>query len=342
MPSRFMQRLKQRVAKNLRKIVLPEDSRRVLQAAEQVAIEGFAKPILVGKKEEIAKRASVYAIDLSGIEIIDPETSLLLPKCCAYLAQRRAKTGMTIAQARHILQQNPVFFGACLVALDIADGMVAGATLTSAEVIRAALQVIGTHPGIQTVSSSFIMITDNTQFGDHGLFVLGDASVVVTPTAEQLADIAENCVERARRTVQMLDPKVALLSYSTAGSGSGPEVETVRRAVQILRDRRVDFEVDGEMQADAALSPRVAKQKAPGSPVAGMANVLIFPNLVSANICYKMLQHLGGVIALGPLLQGLNKPVMDLSRGCTKSDIVDVVAICCSDVSHMEATKGIL
>lgn len=340
MASRFIQRLKQRVAKDMRRIVLPEgDSRRVLQAAEQIEIEGFARPVLVGKHETILKNAATYAIDVSGIELIDPEESPLLPACCEYLAKRRAKVNMTLEQARDILINNPVFFGAALVALDEADGMVAGATLTSADVIRAALQVIGTHPGIETVSSSFIIITEHKQFGDHGIFVLGDASVVVRPTPEQLADITENCVDRARRTVQMLDPKVALLSYSTAGSGSGEDVDLVRQAMRILRDRHVDFDVDGEMQADAALSPRVARQKAPGSAVAGQANILIFPNLVSANICYKMLQHLAGAIALGPLLQGLDKPVMDLSRGCTKSDIVDVVAICCSDVNHIEMKK---
>lgn len=184
------------------------------------------------------------------------------------------------------------------------------------------------------------MITAAKQFGDHGIFVLGDASVVVKPTPEQLADITENCVDRARRTVQLLDPKVALLSYSTLGSGSGEDIDLVRQALHILRERHVDFDVDGELQSDAALSPRVARQKAPGSTVAGQANVLIFPNLVSANICYKMIQQLTGATALGPLLQGLNKPVMDLSRGCTKSEIVDIIAICCSDVSHIEESKG--
>lgn len=338
--SRFIQSLKRRVAKDMQKIVLPEShSRRVLQAAERVQIEGFARPILIGRPQEIVEIASTYQIDLDGIEIIDPANYPMIDKFSEYYAKRREKKGMTVAQAKEILLHDTAFFGACLVAFDIADGMVAGATMTSADVIRAALQVIGTHPGISTVSSSFIMITDKPQFGDDGIFVLGDASVVVRPTAQQLADIAENCVERARRTVQMLDPKVALLSYSTMGSGSGEEVDTVREAVQLLRDRNVDFEFDGEMQADAALVPRVARQKAPGSHVAGQANILIFPNLVSGNIGYKMLQHLSGAIALGPLLQGLAKPVMDLSRGCTQDDITDVIAICCSDAVYMKAER---
>lgn len=338
--SRFIQSLKRRVAKNVQKIVLPEShSRRILKATERVHMEGFARPILIGKTQEIVEVASMYQIDLDGIDIIDPANYFMLEQFSEYYAKRREKKGMTIDQARNVLLHNTAVFGACLVAFDFADGMVAGATMTSADVIRTALEVIGTHPGISTVSSSFIMITNKPQFGDDGIFVLGDASVVVRPTAQQLADIAENCVERARRTVQMLDPKVALLSYSTMGSGSGEEVDTVREAVQLLRDRNVDFEFDGELQADAALVPRIARQKAPGSHVAGQANVLIFPNLVSGNIGYKMLQHLSGAVALGPLLQGLAKPVMDLSRGCTQDDITDVIAICCSDAVCMKAER---
>ena len=338
--SRFINNLKRRVAKEQKKIVLPEsDSRRILQAAERVQAEGFARPILIGRPQSIVEVASEYQIDMDGIEIIDPETYPMLDTFCRYYAKRRAKKGMTISEARDILLKDYIFFAACLVAFDIADGMVAGAVATSSEVIRAALQVIGPHPGLSTVSSSFIMITDKPQFGDDGIFVIGDCSVVIEPTPQQLADIAVSCVERARRTAQTLDPKVAFLSYSTMGSGAGEEVERVREAVRLLRDRNVDFEFDGEMQADAALVPRIARQKAPGSPVAGQANVLVFPNLVSGNICYKVLEHLSGATALGPLLQGLAKPVMDLSRGCTAEGITDVIAICCSDAIYMQAEK---
>lgn len=338
--SRFINNLKRRVAKEQKKIVLPEsDSRRILQAAERVQAEGFARPILIGRPQSIVEVASEYQIDMDGIEIIDPETYPMLDTFCRYYAKRRAKKGMTVSEARDILLKDYIFFAACLVAFDIADGMVAGAVATSSEVIRAALQVIGPHPGLSTVSSSFIMITDKPQFGDDGIFVIGDCSVVIEPTPQQLADIAVSCVERARRTAQTLDPKVAFLSYSTMGSGAGEEVERVREAVRLLRDRNVDFEFDGEMQADAALVPRIARQKAPGSPVAGQANVLVFPNLVSGNICYKVLEHLSGATALGPLLQGLAKPVMDLSRGCTAEGITDVIAICCSDAIYMQAEK---
>ena len=179
---------------------------------------------------------------MDGIEIIDPETYPMLDTFCRYYAKRRAKKGMTVSEARDILLKDYIFFAACLVAFDIADGMVAGAVATSSEVIRAALQVIGPHPGLSTVSSSFIMITDKPQFGDDGIFVIGDCSVVIEPTPQQLADIAVSCVERARRTAQTLDPKVAFLSYSTMGSGAGEEVERVREAVRLLRDRNVDFE----------------------------------------------------------------------------------------------------
>ena len=338
--SRFINNLKRRVAKEQKKIVLPEsESRRILQAAERVQAEGFARPILIGRPQSIVEVASEYQIDMDGIEIIDPETYPMLDTFCRYYAKRRAKKGMTVAEARKVLLTNYIFFAACLVVFDIADGMVAGAVATSSEVIRAALQVIGPHPGLSTVSSSFIMITDKPQFGDDGIFVIGDCSVVIEPTPQQLADIAVSCVERARRTAQTLDPKVAFLSYSTMGSGAGEEVERVREAVRLLRDRNVDFEFDGEMQADAALVPRIARQKAPGSPVAGQANVLVFPNLVSGNICYKVLEHLSGATALGPLLQGLAKPVMDLSRGCTAEGITDVIAICCSDAIYMQAEK---
>uniref|UniRef100_UPI0040265621 phosphate acyltransferase n=1 Tax=Megasphaera sp. TaxID=2023260 RepID=UPI0040265621 len=216
--SRFINNLKRRVAKEQKKIVLPEsESRRVLQAAERVQAEGFARPILIGRPRSIVEVASEYQIDMDGIEIIDPETYPMMDKFCQYYAKRRAKKGMSLEEARKVLSENYIFFAACLVAFDIADGMVAGAVATSSEVIRAALQVIGPHPGLSTVSSSFIMITDKPQFGDAGIFVVGDCSVVIEPTPQQLAAIAVSCVERARRTAQLLAPIVAFLSSSPMG-----------------------------------------------------------------------------------------------------------------------------
>lgn len=337
--SRFMNNLKRRVAKNPKKVVLPEShSRRVLQAVEQIQSEMFARPILIGKPQKLVEIAAEYQIDLDGIEIIDPETYPMLETFSQYYIEH-AKENVSAAEARNILIKNPIRFAACLVAFDIVDGMVAGITDPSSEVLHASLQLIGVHPGVTTVCSSLILITDKPQFGDDGIFVIGDPDVIIEPTAQQLADIAVACVDRARRTVQTLDPKVALLSYSTRGSGEGEEVDRVREAVQLLRDRNVDFAFDGELQLDTALVPRIAHNKAPESPVAGQANVLIFPNLSASNISYKMLQQLYGATAVGPMLQGLKKPVMDLPRGCTPDDIEDIVAVCCSDAIYMDEER---
>ena len=318
---RFTEDLKARVSKAQKKIVLPEtNSRRVLKAAERVLADGFAKIVLVGKLEQIKKDAAKFQIDLTGVEVVDPETYYRMDELCAYFAKRREKKGMTLEKAREIMLNNYTFFAAGLVALGEADGCVSGAATTSAEVIRAGLQVIGPRPGNKTVSSAFILLTNTPQYGDNGILVLGDCGVIPNPTSEQLADIACICVERARRTVQILNPKVAFLSYSTKGSGAGESV-------------------DGELQADAALVPEVGEHKAPGSKVAGHANVLIFPNLDAANIGYKMVQRFANATALGPLVQGLDKPILDLSRGCSSEDVADVVAVCCSDAITADLYK---
>ena len=325
----FTDDLKARVSKAQKKIILPETESR--RAAERVLANGFARVVLIGDLKEIKKSASNFQIDLTGAEVINPAMYHRMDELCEYFAQRRAKKGMTVEKAREILLTNKTFFAAGLVALGEADGVVSGAVTTSADVIRAGLQVIGPRPGNKTVSSAFILITNTPQYGDEGVLVVGDCGVIPYPTAEQLADVACICVERARKTVQMREPKVAFLSYSTKGSGSGETVDTVREAVEILKQRNVDFKFDGELQADAALVPEVAERKAPGSAVAGQANVLIFPNLDAANIGYKLVQRFANATALGPLVQGLAKPILDLSRGCSSSDIADVVAVCCSD-----------
>ncbi len=333
----FTSDLKSRVHRAQKKIVLPESfSRRVLKAAERVLAEGFAKVVLIGELEKIKTDAAKYKIDLTGVEVIDPKEFPHLDEFCEKFAQKRAKKGMTPEKAREIFMTDYTFFAAMLVNEGFADGVVSGAATTSADVIRAGLQVIGVRPGIKTVSSAFILITNTPQYGDNGILVLGDCGVVPNPTSEQLADIAEVCVERARTTVQMLNPRVAMLSYSTKGSGSGEDVDRVVAAVQELQNRNVDFDFDGELQADAALVPEVGEHKAPGSKVAGRANILIFPSLEAANIGYKMVQRFANATALGPLVQGLAKPVLDLSRGCSTEDIVDVVAVCCSDAIALD------
>ncbi|MFR0062759.1 MAG: phosphate acetyltransferase [Megasphaera micronuciformis] len=337
---RFTDDLKARVSKAQKRIVLPEtNSRRVLKAAERVLADGFAKIILIGSEEQIHKDAEKFQITLEGAEIIDPATYGRMDELCAYFAKRREKKGMTPEKAREIMLNNYTMFACGILALGDADGVVSGAATTSADVIRAGLQVIGPKPGNKTVSSAFILITNTPQYGDNGILVLGDCGVIPDPTAEQLADIATMCVDRARHTVQILNPKVAMLSYSTKGSGSGGSVDVVREAVEILKSRNVDFEFDGEIQADAAIVPEVGQHKAPGSKVAGHANILIFPSLDAANIGYKLVQRFANATALGPLVQGLAKPVLDLSRGASAEDVADVVAVCCSDAIAVDKEK---
>ena len=340
--NRFVANLKRKAAKSIKKIVLPEsDSSLILKAAEQVQAEGFAKIILLGRPQFILEQSADFQIDLDGIEIIDPATYPMLDKFAASYVEMQKEHDVTVslAEARNMIAANPLYFGCFLVKFDIADGMVAGSSDTAHDVIQAALRIIGTSPGVSTVSSSVIMITETPEFGDDGVFVLGDCSVVIEPTPAQLADIAVNCVERARRTAKILEPKVALLSYSTKGSGQGEPVSNIQEAMAFLRDRNVDFDYDGELQADAAMIPRVARLKAPKSSVAGQANVLIFPNLGAANICFKMMEAMTGAEVIGPLLQGLARPVMTLTRGCSTDDVINVIAICCNDAQFIESER---
>ncbi|MCH4167359.1 MAG: phosphate acetyltransferase [Megasphaera sp.] len=333
----FIRDLKQRVAKGKKKIVLPESDSRILNAAEEVRTEGFAQPILIGREGELIEKASKYQIDLDGIDILDPAHHPMIDEFAAHLAEGKGIRGMSRRQAKNILLADPIYFAASLVAFGVADGMVAGVETLSPDVLRAALQVIGPRKDVATISSSFIVVTDMMQFGHDGVFVVGDGDVVPHPTPQQLADIACNCVERARRTLGIVTPKAALLSYSTMGSARGESANNVRQAVQILSDRHVDFLYDGEMEADVAIIPAYGRSEAPRSPVAGQADVLIFPDLGTGNICCKMLEHVADAHVLGPLLQGLAKPVMDLSRVSTIETITDMIALCCSDAMEQES-----
>ena len=335
----FIDHLKSRVQPIQKRIVLPENnSDRALKAAAIVAREGFAKIILVGDPEQLNRDAKRLGVSFEGIEIINPATYERMDELCAYFAKRREKKGMTVDKAREIMTKDTTFFGAGLVAMGDADGCVSGSTRTSADVIKAGLQVIGVRPGNKTVCSGFIVLS-NTNLGEGGKLVFGDCGVILDPTAEQLADIATSCAIRARYTLGIKDVRVALLTYSTKGSGTGESVDKVQQAVEILKQRNVDFAFDGELQADAALVPEVGERKAPGSSVAGHANVLIFPNLAAANIGYKLVERFSGATCLGPLVQGLAKPILDLSRGCSVSDIVDVVAVCASDAILADSLK---
>lgn len=316
-------------AKSLGKtIILPEtEDERVLRAAEKVIAEGIAKIALVGNEKELRERAEKLGVSLEGAIFYDPNNCATIDIMAEQLRKRREKKGMTFETAKATLLSDPRFFGAMLVSQGRVDGMVAGSNSPTAHVLRAAILVIGPKEGLKTVSSSFVMITNTPEYGDNGVFIYSDGGVIPNPTALQLADIAVSSAEKARLTAGMKEPKVAFLSFSTKGSADGDSVTKVREAIEILKTRNVDFEFDGELQLDAAIVPDVAASKAPGSSVAGYANVLIFPDLNSGNIGYKLTQRLAKAKALGPLIQGLARPVHDLSRGCSVDDIVEVVAI---------------
>ncbi|RRD39174.1 phosphate acetyltransferase [Leptotrichia sp. OH3620_COT-345] len=320
--------LKERAKKLGKTIILPEtEDERVLRAAEKVIAEKIAKVALVGNEEKLKEEARKLGVSLEGAIIYDPQNCATIDDMAEMLRKRREKKGMTFETAKATLLSDPRFFAAMLVHQGRVDGMVAGSSSPTAQVLRAAILVIGPKEGLKTVSSSFVMITKTPEFGDNGVFIYADGGVIPNPTALQLADIAVSSAEKAKLTAGIKEPKVAFLSFSTKGSADGESVTKVREAISILKERNVDFEFDGELQLDAAIVPEVAKSKAPDSKVAGHANVLIFPDLNSGNIGYKLTQRLAGAKALGPLIQGLASPVHDLSRGCSVDDIVEVVAI---------------
>ncbi len=328
----LVQKLKEQVKPLGKKIVLPEyEDARVLQAVEMIVKEGFCTPVLVGAPDAIQAKAKEAGVSIEGAEIIDPNNTDRLPEMIDTFVQLRAKKGMTPEKAKETMLGNPVFFGAMLVRLGVVDGMVSGSASPTANVLRAALQIVGTKPGLKTVSSSMFVFTDKKQYGDDGMLVFSDCGVIPNPSPEQLADIAVSSVEKARKVAGMKDPRVSFLSFSTKGSASSPEVDKVVEAVNILKGRNVDFDFDGELQLDASIEPSVAERKAPDSKVAGKANILIFPDLQAANIGYKLVQRFAGATALGPLIQGLAAPIHDLSRGCFATDIVDVCAIAAAE-----------
>jgi len=320
MPKNLLESLKAK-AKILQKtIILPEtEDPRVLKAAEKVMREGLAKIALVGSEEKIKKEAEKLGVNLDGAIFYDPNNCATIDQMSEILRKRREKKGMTFEAAKATMLSDPRFFAAMLVKQGRVDGMVAGSISPTAHVLRASILVIGPKEGLKTISSSFVMITDS-DFGADGTLIFTDAAVIPNPTALQLADIAIF-------TAGIKEPKVAFLSYSTKGSADGESVRKVREAIEILETKNVDFEFDGEMQLDAAIVPEVAKLKAPNSKVAGNANVLVFPDLNAGNIGYKLTQRFSRAKALGPLIQGLARPVHDLSRGCSVEDIVEVVAI---------------
>ena len=313
--------IKAQAKSNVKHIVLPEgDEIRTVQAAAKITAEGLAKVTLLGNPDAVKAVAEKTGSSLEGISIIDPATS---DKAAAYantLYELRKAKGMTEEEAAKKVQ-DPMYYGIVMVKMGDADGLVSGAVHSTADMLRPALQVIKSKPGIKTVSSAFIM--DSPVFGN---VVFSDCAVNIAPTAEELANIAVSAAETAK-TLAGLDPKVAMLSFSTMGSAKHDNVTKVQEATRIAKELAPDLALDGEMQLDAAMVPSVGELKAPNSPVAGHANVLVFPSLEAGNIGYKIAQRFGKAEAYGPVLQGIAKPCNDLSRGCSVEDIVATVAI---------------
>ncbi|MFH1709584.1 MAG: phosphate acetyltransferase [bacterium] len=308
-------------------IVLPEtNDARVLKAAEIISKSHLARIILIGKENEICELAKANNLNMAGVSIVDPLNSGSLEKYSSEYHKLREKKGMTPEAAKKVMSEDHSFYGAMMVRLGDADAVVTGAIHPTAHTIQAAVHCLGMAPGINLISSFFAMILPKKEFGIDGLLFYADCGVNPNPTSDQLADIAITTADSFRKLVGW-DPKVAMLSFSTKGSASHPDVDKVIKAAEIVRSKRPELLMDGELQADAALIPAIGKKKAPGSKVAGKANILIFPDLDAGNICYKITERIGGAIALGPILQGSAKPINDLSRGCSADDIVNITAI---------------
>ncbi|WP_418186912.1 phosphate acetyltransferase [Aliarcobacter lanthieri] len=328
----LIDKIKEKAKKQLRTIVLPEsEDERVLKATQIVLQEKTAKVVLIGDAETIKADASKYGANIEGATIVDPKNFDNIEKYIDELVELRKSKNLSKEEAKQIMLTEPRFFGCMMVRLGDADGLVAGSNSPTSDVLRAAIQVIKTAPGINTVSSTFVMETKDGKFGDNGLILFSDCAVIPDPTAEQLADIASATAATASSVVG-LEPRVAMLSFSTKGSASHPLVDKVTTACKILKDRNVNFPFDGELQADAAIVESIGAKKAPDSKVAGRANILVFPDLQAGNIGYKLVQRFAGAEAHGPIIQGLNKPVNDLSRGCSVEDISNLVAITATQI----------
>ena len=331
----FIEGLKNKAKQNIKTIILTEsEDKRVLEAAQKVKKEGFANIILIGNEEEANKLAKENNIDISGIPVINPETSDKFDEYANAFYELRKAKGMTEDKAREMLKDN-MYFGTMMVKMGDADGLVSGACHSTANTLRPALQILKTAPGTKLVSAFFLMVVPDCKYGENGIFIFGDSGLVENPTADELSEIA---ISSSKSFEQLTgkESKVAMLSYSTYGSAHSELTEKVVEATKLLKEKMPNLICDGELQLDAAIIPEINASKAPGSPLKGEANTLIFPNLDAGNIGYKLVQRLAKAEAYGPLCQGIAKPVNDLSRGCNSDDIVGVVAITAIQAQAME------
>ena len=318
----------ERAKANKQRIVLPEGTEeRTLTAADRAIADGLADIIILGNIDELHALADKLGLkNIDKATLIDPATSPKREEYAQLLYELRKKKGMTIEQAREKVL-DPLYYGCLIIKSGEADGQISGALSTTGDTLRPALQIIKCAPGITCVSGAMLMITQTPQYGEDGVLVVGDVAVTPMPDAAQLAQIAVCTAQTAKSVAGFADPRVAMLSFSTKGSAKHEVVDKVVEATKLAKEMAPELKIDGELQADAALVPSVGKKKAPGSDIAGNANVLVFPNLEVGNISYKLVQRLGNAVALGPILQGIARPVNDLSRGCSVEDIVNLVAI---------------
>ena len=323
----FIDQIKERARQDKKTIVLSESNdRRTLIAASKILEENIANIIMIGQEEKIMDGARWLEVNLNGIRVVDPETCEKFEEYANMLFELRKAKGMTIEKARETLKENYLMFGVMMVKASDADGMVSGACHATADVLRPSLQILRTAPGVEMVSGFFILDVPNCEYGDNGTFLFADCGLNQDPNSEELAAIADTSSKSFKSLVGS-KPIIAMLSHSTKGSAKHPLVDKVTEAVRIAHEKYPNLCLDGELQTDAAIIPAVAKAKAPDSEVAGKANVLIFPNLDCGNIAYKLVERLAKAEAYGPMLQGLSRPVNDLSRGCKAEDIVGVVAL---------------